>query len=190
MACLLASSERPRSLSLPVELEGLIRAASITSSFVVDSEGAVATPAGSSLGIGNPTDKKLLSALRANAQIVLTSGQTARADNYRMPKTADLAILTRTGVEDLNLVPKPGQELHILGTEVGGFVGALKHMQAIGYERIHVEYGPTGFAQAQPLIDLVVVSGIEEAGVQKFAESNSLTPKTKFHLADLVVWAC
>lgn len=190
MECWHESSERLRSLSLPSELEDLIAQSLITTSFVVSPEGAIATPNGSSHGIGNATDKRLLGALRANAEIVLTSGLTARADNYKMPKSADLAILTRAGVTELELEPKPGQRLLILGAEVGGFAGAIENLKQMGFSRIHLEYGPSGFTSVIELVDLVVISSVTETGVEVFARAHALSPRARFYLDDLVVWAC
>lgn len=177
-------------MSLPTELSELISASQITSSFVVNQRGLVVNDDGSSLGIGNDSDKTLLRALRANAEIVLTSGRTARADRYRMPKTADLAILTKHGVEELDLTPKDGQKLLVLSSAVGGFSGAIEHLQNLGYNNIHVEYGPTGFIETRDQIQLLTLSGTSEDGIKLFAAHHNLFPRARFELTELVVWAC
>lgn len=178
-------------MSLPNDLLALIADANITTSFVVDRDGQVARESGSSQGIGNATDKRLLGALRSSSEVVLTSGLTARVDRYRMPKTADLAIYTRQGVSELNLEPVPPQRLWIFGeSEAGDYLEALNHLLSIGYQRIHVEFGPTGFAQLKPHLDLKVISSIGNEGLERFTEQHNLSAKATFELEDLIVWAC
>ena len=157
---------------------------------MVNDAGAVANEAGTSAGIGNSTDKDLLAALRSHSEIVLTSGKTARADRYRMPKTADLAVLTRSGIDELQLEPKPGQRLIILGDQATSYLSALDQLKDLGYRNVHVEYGPTGFRQVRRDLDLTLISGVSEGGIATFAEAHSLTQLDHFELDDLVVWAC
>lgn len=175
---------------LPAELQNLISSSRITTSFVVDYEGDVVNQSGSSIGIGNLTDRKLLSALRASAQVVLTSGKTARLDNYRMPKKADLAVFTDTGVEEVDLRPVSTQRLTVFGSEVAtDFKAALKHIQSLGYDRVQVEFGPTGFQQILPELDLVLISSVSNSGPKAFYKRYGLMPTERFDLEDLSVWA-
>ena len=157
---------------------------------MVNDAGEVANVDGTSAGIGNSTDKDLLAALRSHSEIVLTSGKTARADRYRMPKTADLAVLTRAGVDELQLQPKPGQRLIILSDAKTSYLSALDQLKDLGYRNVHVEYGPTGFREVRPNLDLTLISGVSEAGIAAFAKVHSLTQLGSFELDDLVVWAC
>ena len=175
---------------LPAELDDLIRGSRTSTSFVVDDDGGIANTSGSSSGIGNQTDKKLLSALRANAQVVLTSGKTARLDRYRMPKTADLAIFTNAGVGALELKPAAPQRLSVFGSEVAtDFKGALDYTRSLGYDRVHVEFGLTGFLNILTELDLVLISCVSNSGPQAFFRRHGLTPTDRFELDDLNVWA-
>lgn len=176
---------------LPVELDRLIAASSLTTSFVVDEFGQVVNSAGSSSGIGNQSDKLLLRALRANAQVVLTSGKTARADNYRMPRTADLAIFTNRGAGDLELIPKENQRLTIFGSDKApGFAAAIDYLKTLGYQRIHVEFGLTGFSAIKDQLDLVVLSTVSGNGLEVFTRQQKLEPIARFELPELEVWVC
>ena len=178
-------------MSLPAELLKLIGSYSITTSFVVGAQGEVANPDGGSSGIGNSTDKKLLGALRSNAEIVLTSGRTARLERYKMPRTADLAIFTNQGVQELGLSPTPPQRLIVFGQDhASSFSEAIDYLQSIGYQRIHVEFGPTGYASSAASIEKTFLSSKERVGLEKFCKERGLSPDHQFDLGDLIVWAC
>lgn len=68
----------------------------VTASLVVSNDGQTISEMGSSKGLGNETDLQLLKWFRARSQIVLTSGKTAFAEEYRYPSSAELAILSRS----------------------------------------------------------------------------------------------
>lgn len=178
-------------MSLPADLVELIGSFSLTTSFVVDQHGRTANPEGGSTGIGNATDKRLLGALRANSEVVLTSGRTARADQYRMPKSADLAIFTLQGVDELQLQPSGTQRLIVFGkNQAGSFSGAITHLNHLGYQRIHVEFGLTGYKSISTMFDKVFLSSRSRSGLEAFVSEHSLTPTHQFDLGDLLVWAC
>lgn len=178
-------------MSPPTELQALISQSSITASFVVGQVGEVAGPEQNSSGLSNQTDRQLLRAIRSNAEIVLTSGKTARLEHYKMPRTADLAIFTTHGISELELVPKAGQELVVIGPDKAkNYRQAFDYLKLLGYKRIQLEFGPAGFEALRDLVDLTVVSGISVSGVSKFASDHQLTPRREFHLENLVVWAC
>lgn len=158
---------------------------------MVGSQGEVANPEGGSSGIGNTTDKKLLGALRANAEIVLTSGKTARLERYRMPKSADLAIFTNQGVEELCLTPSPPQQLIVFGQEHAvSFSDAIDYLKTIGYQRIHLEFGPTGYVSCTSRIEKTFLSSIGRVGLERFCKVFGLSPEQEFDLGDLIVWVC
>lgn len=58
---------------------------------------------GSSIDVSTDLDRLLLGKLRSLADVIVTSGQTARAEKYRSSKHAPIAIFTSTG--DLDVVP-------------------------------------------------------------------------------------
>lgn len=175
-------------MQLPAKLQDLIEGSSITTSFVVDPQGKSINETGNSAGIGNQTDMLLLRALRANAQIVLTSGLTARADRYRMPRTADLAIFTRAGVASLELNPKPGQNLVLIdGQHAPNYLSALQHLGTLGYQRIHVEFGVRGLMEILGHIELCVISSRDIAGPTAFLNATGITQTESFSLSDLFI---
>lgn len=175
-------------MQLPARLEELIQGSSITTSFVVGPLGQITNESGNSAGLGNETDLTLLRALRANAEIVLTSGLTARADNYRMPRSADLAIFTSAGVSSLVLNPRPGQNLVLIdGQLASNYLEALQHIRELGYRRIHVEFGIRGLAEIIDQIELCVISGRDSAGPIAFMNVAGISQDESFLLPNLFI---
>lgn len=152
-------------------LESLSAGLSLTMSIVVDAEGNTVNSQGNSAGLGNATDLILLKALRRNADVVLTSGATFRADQYRFPKTADLAVLSHSRPE---MEAPEGQRLHWLQS---GFREAIEDLWAEGYRHIQVEYGLMGLRELQkaqvPI--LLFVSSATAEGVDAFLLKQGLT---------------
>ena len=174
--------------ALPPELIELISKADITSSFVVDSAGSTLGTSGNSSGLGNRTDLSLLRLIRAQSEVVLTSGKTARADKISMPKSADLAIFTKTGVDSLELVPRDDQQLILIGSEqAAGFPEALEFLKELGYRHIQVEFGEAGFESLRGQIELCVISGMAASGVELFLQKHGISQSAWFELEDLFV---
>lgn len=71
--------------------------------FVIDEGGASFGASGDSSDVSNHVDRLLLGKLRSLADVIVTSGKTARAERYKSSKHAPIAIFTRTG--DLDSVP-------------------------------------------------------------------------------------
>jgi riboflavin biosynthesis pyrimidine reductase len=71
--------------------------------FAIDAAGNSFGETGSSIDVSTDLDRLLLGKLRSLADVIVTSGQTARAEKYRSSKHAPIAIFTNTG--DLDLVP-------------------------------------------------------------------------------------
>lgn len=173
---------------IPTELQELISSAKVTASFVVDGSGSSIGPGGNSSGLGNKTDLALLRYIRSEAEIVLTSGRTARADSISMPKTADLAIFTAAGVESLALHPSDNQKLFVFGPErAKSFPEALEVVRGFGYQEIQLEFGETGFASVLDEINLCVVSGKSASGVRLFLQRHTIRQTDWFELEDLFV---
>jgi hypothetical protein len=173
--------------NLPTELLAKVSNASVTCSFVVSEQGEVITASGDSKGLGNATDLELLRTLRANSEVVLTSGLTARLERYRMPRHADLAIFTKRGVSNLDLKPKAGQRLQLLTPPlVTSYLGALRALQT-RYESIHVEFGPTGALAIKDHVDLFVVSSVHEHGAAAFLRAIDLQQSTSFIAKNLFI---
>lgn len=174
--------------ALPLELQELISEAEVTASFVVDATGSTIGASGNSSGLGNDTDLSLLRFIRAQSEVVLTSGKTARADQISMPRSADLAVFTRTSVEFLGLSPKKDQQLILIGTEqAAGFPEALGFLKSLGYRNIQVEFGVTGFTSVLGQIDLCVISGKVAFGVEAFLKQHGIRQTAWFELDNLFV---
>ncbi|BDS49077.1 hypothetical protein RKAS3_06540 [Rhodoluna sp. KAS3] len=71
---------------------------------VISPDGSTSDPSGSSDGISNREDRAMLGYLRSQSDLIVTTGATARAENYRSSKYAPLAIIT-TGDIDLSNIP-------------------------------------------------------------------------------------
>jgi riboflavin biosynthesis pyrimidine reductase len=71
--------------------------------FAIDSDGNSFGNSGSSDDVSTDLDRQLLGKLRSLADVIITSGKTARAEKYRSSKHAPIAIFTSTG--DLDSVP-------------------------------------------------------------------------------------
>lgn len=155
---------------------------------MVSAEGSSVGDAGNSTGLGNQTDLRLLGFIRSQSEVVLTSGKTARADNITMPRTADLAILTATGVESLGLDPKSNQRLMIIGPEqASGYREALMSLRELGYRNIQVEFGVGGLEAVLDEVDCCVISGRVATGVALFQEMHGISQNAWFELEDLFV---
>ena len=153
-------------------LDALCSGLELSASLVATQDGQFSGIDGTSNSVSNPVDRAWLAALRRNSEVVLTSGETFRAENYRMPKVADLAVLSRVGVSSDHLQPKAGQRLHLLG-ELYSYVEAVVELKRRGYRRIHVEFGPTGMRDliASKIGISVMLSGPSRTAIVKASES-------------------
>jgi riboflavin biosynthesis pyrimidine reductase len=172
--------------SIDLDLEGylkeLISGLPITASLVCDENGNTVGKDGSSKGLGNQTDLALLIALRRKSQVVLTSGRTFTADQYRFPKHADLAVLSNGPV---SIEVPAGQRLL---EKKSGYTQALLDLKADGYSRIHVEYGLTGIGDlvANRVLDGLFLSSTSRAGLDQLAFKLGVSPLV-IELADLYI---
>jgi len=160
----------------------LVSGFAITASLVSDQHGNTVSTEGSSAGLGNSTDLSLLVALRRQSEVILTSGKTFRADRYKFPKHADLAVLTN---QELDISVPDGQKL-ILSHQ--GYQQALMDLRSKGYKRVHVEYGITGIralVEANAL-DALLLSSRDKPGVINLAMDLKLEP-ILLELEDLYV---
>lgn len=150
----------------------LVSGFAITASLVCDESGNTISSNGSSTGLGNDTDLALLIALRRQAQVIVTSGKTLRADNYRFPKFADLAVLTSHKVD---IVAPEGQKL-ILSSS--GYVQMINDLSRSDYTRMHVEYGVTGIKEliAKNALDALLLSSKRLSGVEALAGELKVSP--------------
>lgn len=156
-----------------------------TASLVVASDGGAVSALGTSAGLGNQTDLQLLKWFRARAAVVLTSGLTAKLENYRMPQKAKLAIFTRSERDYPKLRPHLPEVLWPKGKT---YLEAFQQLVEEGFGIIHTEFGPTGF------INLVLsgavdgyLSSLSESGIENFCSINQLEITSLHKHPDLVI---
>ncbi|HAS30982.1 MAG TPA: hypothetical protein DCS84_01570 [Microbacterium sp.] len=71
--------------------------------------GSIAGADGTSETITSPTDRMILRAVRANADVVVVGATTARTERYLLPAHARLAVVTATGDLDGVRLTRPGR---------------------------------------------------------------------------------
>jgi len=109
----------------------------VRANLVQDAQGAFTDSFGSSRGISTTEDRELLLWLRSLADVVVTDGETARLERYRIPLVADLAVISRRGY-----TPEPRQTTHRY-LEFNAPLGeTIRLLQEDGYKRILLEVGP------------------------------------------------
>jgi riboflavin biosynthesis pyrimidine reductase len=92
---------------------------------------------GSSRGISNAVDLERLLQLRELCDVVVTDGETARRELYRVPRNCDLAVITRSGYSP-RLSESKRNYLEIRESPAE----AIRSLVKLGYKRILLEVGP------------------------------------------------
>ena len=110
----------------------------VRANLVQDANGAFTDANGSSRGISSEEDRDLLLALRALADVVVTDGETARLERYKVPRVCDLAVITRKGYS-----PTPSDSTHSYIEFNFGLNETLTALKTLGYKRILLEVGPS-----------------------------------------------
>ena len=113
---------------------------------VSDEHGHLVGLDGNSKGIGNQLDLQFLLALRSRADVIVTTGKTARAESYKASRFAPLAFLTKTraSLSDLPAVLEPGAHENIFLEPLDGvqvFEWANEELTKKGYTSILFEGG-------------------------------------------------
>lgn len=99
---------------------------------VVSGAGQFTDESGSSRGISNDLDRKLIGHLRRQSDVVVTGGNTARKEQYRVPSHCALAVISTS-----------------FTLEAEGYIRldepatAVSDLTQLGYQRILLETGPT-----------------------------------------------
>lgn|GEM_PF-245876 len=177
-------------------LSAVLAGFNVTASLVVDSSGSTVNENGNSRGIGGAMDLELLKCLRRQAQIVYTSGKTARAEGEIRPKKKDLAVLSRKPSTDtygagtgkvFNMGPLSGPGLEAHSVEQG-----LKILRGKDYQKIHCEFGIAGSFELldKKALDVLVISCEAGSGATKFAQDNNLGIAAQFGVEELTVLMC
>ena len=159
-------------------------AGAITASLVVDNLGSAIGAYGNSRGIGNETDHKLLLWFRGKAEVVLTSGATAIVEDYKMPSSCDLALLTRRNEQSFSIDPNDRKLIFLHGHYFEG----VEQLQELGYRRIHTEFGPSGFVELSQHSEVnCFLSSRTNNGLELFASKHKLGIRRRLELPDLFV---
>jgi hypothetical protein len=128
---------------------------------LVQGEGGVFVDSqGSSRGISNPLDLARLLELRALCDIVVTDGETARLEKYRVPQACDLGVITRFGYS-----PEPSSSTKKYIELKTGPGNAVRELLAQGYKRILLEVGPTVLTAliAEGLVDELCLTNTKDS---------------------------
>lgn len=169
-------------------LAALLAGSKITASLVVDSDGDTTDEMGGSKLLGGPTDLDWLRALRRDASLVVTTGKTYRAEEYRMPKSAHLAVFSRS-----RLAPPVGLDRSERFIELGEVASISKTIQALAldFKRIHLELGPSTLLPTCKELGLGIwISSLERSGIALFCEKQKLAVLHEVQVNDLVIAYC
>jgi len=113
----------------------------ITATLVVGADGEHVGQDGTSRSLGGPFDFEWFVSVRRRAEVILTSGRTYLDEAYVVPANAKLAVFSRR-LREADLAPGV---IHISERQASTFRDAVNHLLSLGFERIHCEFGPTGF---------------------------------------------
>ena len=119
---------------------------------VVDAQGNFEGVDGTSKSIGNHTDLQLLLALRSKASVIVTTGQTARAESYKPSRFAPIAVITRDPetLSALPLLENSGshETIFLSSDQVGpeAFTDFEARLKSKGFGRVLFEGGPKTLA--------------------------------------------
>ncbi len=115
---------------------------------VSNEDGLLVGRDGNSKGIGNQVDLQLLMALRSKADVICTTGKTARAEAYKASRFAPLAFLTKSK-ESLKQIPAliepgPHENIFLLPQDAdNAFNWATGELKSKGLTRVLFEGGPS-----------------------------------------------
>ncbi len=158
------------------ELEDHFNLGHLTASLVLGQDGNHVDVNGTSKLLGGPADLELLKYFRSRSSWVLTTGATARAERYRIPSKAKLAVLSRQG--ELALPETlDASEVTVLGSDFPmSIASTISHLENMDPGGIHLEFGPQTLLTALAEIDRlqIILSSEYETGASNFAEANNL----------------
>lgn len=147
-------------------------------SLVVDSNGNTVGSDGTSKTVGNQTDLQLLIALRSKTSLIVTTGKTARSEQYKASRFAPIAFITRDqgSLASIPAVDSPGNFENIFLTSSKPLPDAFSDFDSevskAGFSSILFEGGlETVAALLKSPLRLTLVLSI--ANVQVFDEANA-----------------
>lgn len=150
-------------------LSNYVALAGVRANLVQDNLGSFVDETGSSRGISNGQDLALLKHLRSLADVVVTDGETARLEKYKVPIVCDLAVITRVGYKPEHSETTK-RYVELLKLDLPAAIGRLKEL---GYASILLETGPELYRGHWQLVDELCltatnygVPNIEVLGIQ------------------------
>ena len=104
---------------------------------VAGPSGEFVDEAGSSRGISNDLDRKLIGKLRSVSDVLVTGGNTARLENYKSTSNLQLVVISHHQIySDGRITISPPAN-----SDLGAWV--LSEVRSLGFERILLEVGPS-----------------------------------------------
>ena len=124
---------------------------------ITDALGNTVGPSRSSRDLTGGADREILSALRAEADVIVIGGETVRAEPDCIPRKKDVVIVSKSGDIPLDAIKRARGRITVLhgrtgkcpsmaeGVVLRQFSGdvLVKAIRALGYSKIVCEGGPT-----------------------------------------------
>lgn len=157
--------------------------------FVVNQDGEHTGSDGSSKTISNNFDLQLLLSLRSKTDVIVTTGETARKENYKSSRHAPIAFLTRNpaSLSGIPAVTNAGffENYFLSEHEEAVFDHIEKSLSDLGFQAFLFEGGRRSLAQLLNSVkDVRFVLSITPNGVQNPARPETINPlqilKTSF----------
>jgi len=115
-------------------------------SYAVDAYGNTVGEAGTSSDLSSPFDFELLKSLRSQADCIVTTGKTARTENYKPSKFAPIAFLTRSphSLNEISAFEQPGEFENIVFSDFEDatlFLDVKAALEKLGFKKLLFEGG-------------------------------------------------
>jgi riboflavin biosynthesis pyrimidine reductase len=146
-------------------------------SYAIDAHGNSVGEAGKSSDLSSSFDLELLKSLRSQADCIVTTGKTARIENYRASKFAPIAFLTRNPMSlmEIPAFSKPGEFENIVFSEFEDstlFLEVRAALERRGFKKLLFEGGASSLnALVSQSMDVSLVASISNS-----SEPSSLDP--------------
>jgi hypothetical protein len=164
-------------------------------SIVLDVHGNHFGADGTSKSISNNLDFKLLMALRAKCDVIVTTGKTARLESYKASRFAPIAIISRQSNPKIGIpaFSEPGAFESILLESSGvdlDFHHLGEQLRSLGFNRFLFEGGPSTLRvlmnsceQAKLVMSIAGLDHSQKLDAQIFAQT-SLGIEAHLHTTD------
>lgn len=168
---------------------------SVRSALVVNSSGAFFTETQTSDAISNPADRAILSVLRSQSQVALTSARTASLEQLNASKLTALAVLAGSkAFPDFPALHHAGdaERRPVLVLAHAKQVAELRETLPASVQLMALEHGEPGQLAPQEVLQALAAEGFKrvllEAGPtwqRRFAEAGQISQLVLSEVADL-----